>query len=157
MKLIVCPACGQQTGAASRTCPRCGAVVRRGFPWGWATLAMLGLMLAIAWAFPSPAASGGAGRTWSGEIIVGRRMVELVAAGGADLPAGLQVFVNGPPYGDTRRATVDGFVVGPGRAVIPVEEFVSKRGQRFSAAAEAVVEVWVGGAGYDYSNYRVSR
>jgi len=64
----------------------------------------------------------------------------------------ITIYINGmPPF--TYKATAQ-FPALNEYVDIPLASFVKKNGQRFNPANEAVVETWIGGAGYDFQQRR---
>jgi len=65
----------------------------------------------------------------------------------------ITVYLNGtPPF--TYRANLGAFSPGETRE-FPLNEFAKKNGERFNPFGMKVVQVWIGGGGFDYSNYRL--
>lgn len=62
------------------------------------------------------------------------------------------LYVNGaPPF--TYRANTQVPAVGE-TVRVPLNEFVTKGGDRFNPITQAVTIVWVGGGGYDYASFK---
>jgi hypothetical protein len=161
MALIKCKECSKEISSEAATCPHCGVKVKKSSSLGSGCLLVLvivvvlgaitSLMDSTPSITPRPAKES---KTPVVSIAHNSTAIELTNDGTPDWKTA-EVYINGsPPF--TYKATVAAPAVG--QAVrIPLASFVKKDGERFNPATHALTEIWVGGGGYDFQSYKVSR
>lgn len=153
MAMTKCKECGQRISTKADACPKCGATRKRTSPVGCLVGIVL-LVLIFVGIVGSLDSNTEPSKTMSVEVSWGPKFVQIKNTENADISGkAVAVYVNGmPPFAHKAVCT------GPdlGKAVrLPLSSFVKKNGERFNPYTHAVTEVWVGGAGYDFSSYRL--
>lgn len=150
-----CKDCGHQVSKRAEKCPHCGAKIAQ-------TIGVLGGCFVITIAFFIIAAIGGAfipdatnfpqsaGRAPSVKIFITSSHLTIQNNEKTEWSGGT-VYINGqPPF--TYRYGLP--TIKTGKSIsIPLNEFIKKNGARFNPYMHKVVEVWVGGGGYDYGSF----
>jgi hypothetical protein len=115
---------------------------------GCAGLATLAMIVSIASAPGKPSTS----KTYNVKLAWSALELQITnPADSAAIGRPLTVYINGtPPF--TYRA--DTTMPAVGESVrIPLNEFVTKGGDRFNPVTQALTVVWIGGGEYDYQSY----
>ena len=155
MALITCRECKTEISDAAKSCPKCGAPAKKkSSGWGLAFLGICGfLVFVVVVNLPKNESTPAPAERERKLMDIGVKalpdMLVLRNNGSPEIIGkAVTIYINGmPPF--TFKKEVAGPAIGE-VVLIPLSDFIKKDGTRFDPHAAAVVETWVGGAGFDY-------
>jgi hypothetical protein len=159
MALKPCPECKREISTEAEACPHCGAKRKKSSLGSGCLLILVvfATLTAIGWLLDSPSVADAPpkqSKVADVSIAYNEVAVEITNDGSPNWTTA-EIYLNGsPPF--SYKATVVAPAVGKS-VRIPLASFVKKDGTRFNPLTHAVTEIWVGGNGFDFKQYRVSR
>ena len=146
MALTKCKDCGQQISPRAKSCPSCGAPIKRGFGCGTLLVVSVITVIIVAIAQNSDSGSSKPKNPVKAQAAVTRSAVSITNTDNFTWPS-VTVYVNGTPL-DGYKAIYDRPVAPQEEIRIPFTEF-ARDDKRFNPIERKVTQVKVWVAGHD--------
>jgi len=154
MSLIECRECGTEVSSKAAACPKCGAPVKKSSSNGLGCFLIIIFSAVIVFLIYQNENENISKphKTMLIEVRHSNQEVTIKNTGTPDIHgSSITIYLNGtPPF--TYAATLTAPPVGESESA-PLTSFINDKGKRFNPVSYAVMEVWVGGAGYDYAKF----
>lgn len=135
----------------AESCPSCGAKIpKKTSTFTWVVAAVLGFLL-VAFILGVSSEAKKPTKPIPAKIQFSDTFLYIRNAGAEDWPSGVTVYINGmPPF--TYHAQMRALAVDQS-AKIFLDDFAKDNGERFDPARFKITDLWIGGAGFDYSKF----
>jgi ribosomal protein L40E len=153
--LTVCKHCGAEISKEADACPKCGGITRRRSKKFWrfiggVAIGIIGLLVIGSVLSSIESESRPPSKNIQASLSTMGDDYLMIRNTGSEDWLSVDVYINGmPPF--TYRTTIELEAGKSGK--VSLRDFSKKNGERFNPDTHRVVEVWIGGGGYNYQKF----